>query len=98
MDTNEIPDQPEAGALPLKSPKEEHYARARSLNYSPNEAGQLAGYAVEWRNTPKVERRAHVQARIAWLIRQPEEVLKVKREEIEGRATYFVILHFDLQP
>ena len=74
--------EPEAGSLPLTVRKEELYARARSLNHTPNEAARLAGYAAEHRNGPKVEKRRRVQARIAWLMRQPEEVLNIAREEL----------------
>jgi hypothetical protein len=75
---------PEAGSLPLRIRLEELYARARSLNHSPNQAAELAGYAAEHRNGPKIEKRARVAARIAWLIRQEDEVLRIKREEIEN--------------
>jgi hypothetical protein len=75
----------ELGAQPLPIRRQELYARARSLGESITEAGKNAGYKGEWRNAAKLEHKPHVQGRIAYLKRQEEEVLKVKREKIEER-------------
>jgi hypothetical protein len=80
---------PIAGARPLRKPAHERYARARSLLLPKVEAYRQAGlgctdYAADRGNAAKLERKRAVLDRITFLTRQPEEVLKQKRERIEA--------------
>lgn len=80
---------PIVGARPLRKPEHERYARARSLLQPKVEAYREAGlggtdYATDRGNAAKLERKRAVLDRITYLTRQPEEVLKRKRERIEA--------------
>ena len=68
---------------PLKHPKYEIFARQRALNQSPLIAGQIAGLNYDRRNLFRIEKKAAVAARIAWLSRQDEEALREKRNRLE---------------
>lgn len=81
------PDIP--GSRPLRNPAHERYARARSLLVPRVEAYRDAGlggedYHADRGNAAKLERRIAILDRIAFLTRQPEEVLRAKRERIEA--------------
>jgi hypothetical protein len=73
----------DAAAKPLKHPKYEIFARQRALNQSPLIAGQIAGLNYDRRNLFRIEKKPAVAARIAWLSRQDEEVLRAKRNRLE---------------
>ena len=80
------------GAKPLANVMHERYARLRSLLRPKADAyrqafeidpdGDYDHHAARG-NASKVERRDDVQARIAFLTRQPEEVLAAKRQRLE---------------
>jgi hypothetical protein len=57
--------------------------RQRALNQSPLVAGQIAGLNYDRRNLFRIEKKAAVAARIAWLSRQDEEELREKRKRLE---------------
>ena len=86
-----VPDN--AAAKPLKHPKYEIFARQRALNESPLVAGQIAGLNYDRRNLFRIEKKAAVAARIAWLSRQDEEALREKRKRLE--ETLWVGLYVD---
>ncbi len=83
------------GSAPLRRPSHERYARARSMLRPKIEAYRYAFEHPERDdeapmtvhalrgNASKVERRKDVQARIAWLTRQDEDVLAAKRRRLE---------------
>lgn len=84
-----------SGSQPLRKPAHERYARARSLLRPKLEAyryahqyddqGELdakARHAMRG-NASKLERNSAVQARIAYLCRQEEEILAEKRKRLE---------------
>jgi hypothetical protein len=88
-----VPDIP--GARPLRIPAHERYARARSLLVPKVEAYRDAyrdedrsdaerDYHADRGNASKLERKQKVLDRIKFLTRQPEEVLRAKRERIES--------------
>ncbi len=85
-----VPAIPEiAGARPLRNPAHERYARARSLLVPRVEAYRDAGlggedYHADRGNAAKLERKQATLDRIAFLTRQPEEVLAAKRARIEA--------------
>ena len=72
------------GSNPLPYASHERYARARALMHKPIEAARIAGFSETSGASSKVERRRDVQARIAWLTRQPEETIAEKRMELEA--------------
>lgn len=77
------------GTRPLRNPAHERYARARSLLVPRVEAYREAGlggedYHADRGNAAKLERKTAVLDRIAFLTRQPEEVLAAKRARIEA--------------
>ncbi len=78
-----------AGSRPLRNPGHERYARARSLLVPRVEAYRDAGlggtdYHADRGNAAKLERKRKILDRIAFLTRQPEEVLAAKRARIEA--------------
>ena len=81
-------------AAPLRNPRHERFARARSLLTPKLEAYRRAFWDDEREptsaelhalrgNASKLERNAKVAARIAYLARQDEDVLRAKRERLE---------------
>ena len=78
------------GSRPLSNTRHEHYSRLRSLLCPKGRALREAGMrAVKNRdavsNATRLERRQDVRDRIAYLVRQEEEVLAEKRKRIEER-------------
>jgi hypothetical protein len=76
------------GSRPLSNARHEHYCRLRSLLWPKGQALREAGMravknhdAVS--NATRLERRQDVRDRIAFLVRQEEEVLAEKRKRIE---------------
>jgi hypothetical protein len=76
------------GSQPLSNARHEHYCRLRSLPWPKAQALREAGMravrnhdAVS--NATRLERRQDVRDRIAFLVRQEEEVLAEKRKRIE---------------
>jgi hypothetical protein len=76
------------GSRPLSNARHEHYCRLRSLLWPKAQALREAGMravknhdAVS--NATRLERRQDVCDRIAFLVRQEEEVLAEKRKRIE---------------
>ena len=77
------------GARPLRNPAHERYARERSLLLPRVEAYRLAGlggtdHHADRGNAAKLERKRAVLDRIAYLSRQPEEVLAANRARLEA--------------
>jgi hypothetical protein len=79
---------PLPGSRPLSNTRHEHYCRLRSLLCPKGQALREAGMravknhdAVS--NATRLERRQDVRDRIAFLVRQEEEVLAEKRKRIE---------------
>jgi len=84
----QLPIVPLPGSRPLSNVRHEHYCRLRSLLCPKGQALREAGMravknhdAVS--NATRLERRQDVRDRIAFLVRQEEEVLAEKRKRIE---------------
>ena len=84
----QLPVVPLPGSRPLSNARHEHYCRLRSLLCPKAQALREAGMravknhdAVS--NATRLERRQDVRDRIAFLVRQEEEVLAEKRKRIE---------------
>ena len=84
----QLPIVPLPGSRPLSNVRHEHYCRLRSLLCPKGQALREAGMravknhdAVS--NATRLERRQDVRDRIAFLVRQEEEVLAEKRRRIE---------------
>jgi hypothetical protein len=84
----QLPIVPLPGSRPLSNVRHEHYCRLRSLLCPKGQALREAGMravknhdAVS--NATRLERRQDVRDRIAYLVRQEEEVLAEKRKRIE---------------
>jgi hypothetical protein len=84
----QLPAVPLPGSQPLSNARHEHYCRLRSLLWPKGQALREAGMravknhdAVS--NATRLERRQDVLDRIAFLVRQEEEVLAEKRKRIE---------------
>jgi hypothetical protein len=84
----QLPVVPLPGSQPLSNARHEHYCRLRSLLWPKAQALREAGMraiknhdAVS--NATRLERRQDVRDRIAFLVRQEEEVLAAKRKRIE---------------
>jgi hypothetical protein len=77
------------GSMPLRNDKHERYAFHRALLMPRAHTYRAAGWTAKDDhaangNACRLERRADVQARIAYLRRQgPEEILQAKRERLE---------------
>src|SRR5262249_4013933 len=79
---------PLPGSRPLSNVRHEHFCRLRSLLWPKaralREAGMPAGKNPDAViNATRLERRQDVRDRIAFLVRQEEEVLAEKRKRIE---------------
>ena len=83
-----------AGSKPLKSIKYEIYAQQRVLNCPPEQAAQRAGYPPRCGRHSKIERRPDVQARMAWLRREDDDLIRRKRENIE--ASLLAVVNADV--
>lgn len=96
-ETAPTPRLPDAGARNLRKPEHEKYARHRAMLLDKVSAYRLAmreyrerrgipepDYATDRGNAAKLERKRAVFARIAFLTRQDEEILRDKRARIEG--------------
>lgn len=82
-----IPDEA-PGSRPLGNAKWERYAQERALCSSRMLAYRSAGFESEddhaaRGNAAKLERKASVSDRIAWLCRQEEDILRAKRLRLE---------------
>jgi len=84
----QLPVVPLPGSRPLSNTRHEHFCRLRSLLCPKGQALREAGMravknhdAVS--NATRLERRQDVRDRIAYLVRQEEEVLAEKRRRIE---------------
>jgi hypothetical protein len=84
----QLPAVPLPGSQPLSNARHEHYCRLRSLLWPKGQALREAGMravknhdAVS--NATRLERRQDLLDRIAFLVRQEEEVLAEKRKRIE---------------
>src|SRR3974377_1500243 len=76
------------GSRPLSNTRHEHYCRLRSLLCPKGQALREAGMRAAKNhdavsNATRLERRQDVRDRIAFLVRQEEEVLAEKRKRIE---------------
>jgi hypothetical protein len=88
LPNTQLPVVPLPGSRPLSNARHEHYCRLRSLLCPKGQALREAGMravknhdAVS--NATRLERRQDVRDRIAFLVRQEEEVLAEKRKRIE---------------
>jgi hypothetical protein len=84
----QLPIVPLPGSRPLSNARHEHYCRLRSLLCPKGQALREAGMravknhdAVS--NATRLERRQDVRDRIAFLVRQEEEVLAEKRKRVD---------------
>lgn len=84
---------PPPGSLPLRAGKQELYCwRVAGLVPKPRAYCEAFGYEITdpkqyhaaRGNASRLERRKDIQARIAWLSRQQEEILAQKRERLEA--------------
>ncbi len=82
-----------SGSAPLRIASHERYARARAELHTAVEAARIAGYADKSGAITKVEKRRDVQARIAYLVGQPEETIRAKRRALE--AWLWRVLRYD---
>lgn len=82
-----------SGCEPLRIASHERYARARAEMHTAVEAARIAGYADKSGAITKVEKRRDVQARIAYLVGQPEETIRAKRLALE--AWLWRVLRYD---
>lgn len=82
------------GSVPLKVLRHEFYAQQRALACPPESAAQRAGYPPRCGMHSKLERKAAVRARIAFLRRDDDELLLRKRERLEEEL--YRVVDFDL--
>jgi hypothetical protein len=84
-----VPDSFETpGSRPLRDPKRERFCRLRAVLRPKSDAYRQAGYESESDhaaagNASRLERRKDVMERVAFLTRQEEETIQVKRARIE---------------
>ena len=76
------------GSSPLRDPKKERFCRLRAVLRPKADAYRQSGHKSESDhaaagNASRLERRQDISERIAYLSRQEEEVLRIKRERIE---------------
>jgi hypothetical protein len=76
------------GSNPLRDPKKERFCRLRAVLRPKADAYRQSGHKSESDhaaagNASRLERRQDISERIAYLSRQEEEVLQIKRERIE---------------
>jgi hypothetical protein len=82
------------GDIPLRTHKHEIYAQNRALLATSAEAAKRAGYAWRGGIEGALERRLDVRARIAYLRREDDDLIRRKREVIE--AALLAIVNADL--
>jgi hypothetical protein len=83
MDSSEAFDP---GSEPLRNHRHERFARLRALDLPSLLAARGAGYELMTAgNAAKLDRNRKIRARITWLTRQEEEVLREKRRMLEER-------------
>ena len=80
---------PSPGSRPLRNPRREAYCRKIAECLPKIAAYREAGFEsvsdhAARGNADKLERKAEVQARIAHLVRQEEEILRAKRRRLEA--------------
>ena len=78
------------GSRALSNAKYEKYCRRRALAYSRTEAYREVGWKTSdnddvYSNACRLERRPEIQDRIAYLIRQEEDLIEEKRRRLEER-------------
>lgn len=83
-----IEHDPPPGSLPLRNSRHERFARHRSMLMPKVEAYRAAGFESSSHhdavgNASKLERKRAIIARVAWLCRQDEDILKAKRRRLE---------------
>lgn len=83
-----VPEVP--GSQPLRNARHEIYARRLSVLMPKIEAYRAAGFAsvsdhATQGNAAKLERNPKIRARVAFLCRQPEEILAAKRAHLEAK-------------
>jgi Terminase small subunit len=76
------------GSSPLRDPKKERFCRLRAVLRPKADAYRQAGWNSESNhaaagNASRLERRQDIAERIAYLSRQEDEILRIKRERIE---------------
>ena len=76
------------GSKPLRDNKKERFCRLRAVLRPKADAYRQAGYSSESDhaaagNASRLERRQDVSARIAFLSRQEDEILQIKRQRLE---------------
>lgn len=76
------------GSSPLRDPKKERFCRLRAVLRPKADAYRQAGWKSESAhaaagNASRLERRQDIAERIAYLSRQEEEILRIKRDRIE---------------
>ena len=76
------------GSAPLRDPKKERFCRLRAVLRPKADAYRQSGHKSESDhaaagNASRLERRHDISDRIAYLSRQEEEILRIKRERIE---------------
>jgi hypothetical protein len=73
------------GALPLRKPAHEIFARERALMLSPLQAARKAGFTtMSPGNAAKLDRKRKIRDRVAYLSHQEEDVLRDKRARLES--------------
>ena len=82
------------GEVPLPVLKREVYAQQRALLAVPAEAVKRAGYALNTGMEAKLERRRDVQARIRFLRRDDDDLIRRQRQQIE--ETLLGIINADI--
>ncbi len=76
------------GSNPLRDPKKERFCRLRAVLRPKADAYRQSGHKSESDhaaagNASRLERRQDISERIAYLSRQEEEILRIKRDRIE---------------
>jgi hypothetical protein len=99
IENSSPPNNEAPGSFPLRNARREMYCRERALCSSPLLAYRAAGFKscdnhAARGNAVKLERSAAVRDRIAYLTRQDEDVIRAKREKLEGYL--FAVHNFDI--
>jgi|ERR1700688_2428504 len=77
--------QPDPGSVRLRNPKYEAYARERAVCTPPLEAARKSGWpSITAANAIRLDRHKLIAARIDWLTRQEEDLLRTKRAKLEA--------------
>lgn len=78
-------EKPPTGSIPLNNFSHELYARERALGQPITHAAQRAGLGKRTGAGSKIEAAEDVRARIAWLAREDDEIVREKRRRLEER-------------